>query len=637
MSIGEEKRIIRFGPFELDLRSRELHKQGYKIHLQDQPFQVLAMLLESPGEVFPREELHRRIWPGDTFVDFDVGLNAAVKRLRQALGDSADSPRFVETLPRLGYRFLAPVTYLSESERAMSAPAIPAGETSSVPSLGAASESITAGVAVAPFLRRHWWKLAAAVLVVVAIAGFSFRLRRPAVTASVVAEPVIAVLPLKNLSVLPDSDYFADGLTDEIIRNLSMIDGLQVRSRTSSFAFKDKPRNLREVGAELHANLVLEGSVLREGDKLRINAQLIRVADDTPVWSGRYDRQIQDIFTIQDEISSSIVTQLRLELRTGRRRFTTTPELYDIYLRALPASKRMPPGPRETLQEALRLFQSVVAKDPDFAPGHMGVARVLSKMSISRRSTFEGSYDQARAAAEQALRLDPLLPEALGFLGQSRARDLDWGQAESYYRRALALDANLSETRSDFALHVLLPLGKTDEAVSQARRALELDPLSNEASHTLLLALYVARRFDETIQGCERIRALHPEDTYALHMQGRALAQKGKLEEAIALLEKLPEDTHATRRYLGYAYGRSGRRADAERLVAVPDPAQFRQQALIYAGLGDVDRTMDALWKMAAESDPAVSIHTVFPEQAFLRGHPRFKEFRRKLNLPENP
>ena len=636
MHIIDEKRILRFGLFELDLRSRELYKQGHKIHLQEQPFQVLAALLESPGELVSREELRRRIWLADTFVDFEVGLNAAVKRLRQALGDSAESPRFVETLPRLGYRFLAPVTYLSESERALSATAIPATEPTSVPSRRTASGSITAVFGAAQSLRHHWWKIAAAVLVIAAIAGSSLRLRRPTVTASVTAVPVIAVLPLKNLSGQPDSDYFSDGLTDEIIRDLSMIDGLQVRSRTSSFAFKDKPRNIREVGTELNVNLVLEGSVLRDGDNLRINVQLVRVSDDTPVWSRRYDRQTKDVFSIQDEISRSIVTQLRLKLGTGRRRFYTAPEVYDTYLRGLALSQGMNPGPAAQLREALRLFQEVVAKDPEFAPGHLGMARVLSKMSFSRRTTFEGAYDQARAAAQKALLLDPLLPEAHGFLGESRARDLDWGQAETYYRRALALDPNLSETRSSFARSVLLPLGKTDEALSQARMAQELDPLSSEASHTLLLVLYVAGRFDETIHFCQRLFASDPNNTYVQHMYGRALAQKGKFAEAITVFEKSP-DAFGTRRHLGYAYAKIGRRADAERLAAMPDPAQFRQQALIYSGLGDADRTMEALTRMAAERDPAANIYTVFPELAFLRGDPRFKEFRRKQNLPEIP
>lgn len=625
---------FQFADFELDLARYELRHAGRPVKLEKIPMELLILLIHRNEELVPREEIIEKLWGKDVFVDVEQGINTAIRKIRQALHDDPEKPHFVQTVVGRGYRFIPAVhAEAPGAEQGPPSEAAPAAAISS-PRPGSVGGPLPAAFGARQFLRHHWGKLAATVLVMAAMAGLL--LLRPRPTATVTA-PVIAVLPFRNLDAQPDTDYFSDGLTDEIIRNLSMIDGLQVRSRTSSFAFKGKARSLREVGAELNANLVLEGSVQRAGDRLRISAQLVRVPDDTPIWSHRFDRQIQDVFAIQDEISSAIVTQLRLELRAGRRRFTTTPEIYDIYLRALPASRRMPPGPSEELREALRLFQEVVAKDPEFAPGHLGMAQVLSRISFSRRATFEGAFDQARAAAEKALQLDPLLPEALAFLGESRAHDFDWQQAESYYRRALALDPNLSETRSDFALYVLLPLGKTDEGVDQARRALELDPLSSEASHTLLLALYVARRFDETIQGCERIRARHPEDTYALHMQGRALAQKGKLEEATALFEKLPEGTPATRRYLGYAYAKSGRRADAERLVAVPDPAQFRQQVLIYAGLGDTGRTMDALSKMAAEHDPAVAMHTVFPELAFLRGHPRYMEFRRKLNLPENP
>lgn len=629
----DETRVLRFGVFELDLHSRELYKQGHKIHLQEQPFQVLAALLESPGELVSREELHHRIWPSDTFVDFDVGLNAAVKRLRQALGDSAENPRFVETLPRLGYRFLAPVTYAAGRESAISDNRPATVETASPPSRETVFESPPAVFKAVKLLRHPWGKLAVVVFVMAAVAGLL--VLRPRPTATVTA-PVVAVLPFQNLSAEPETDYFSDGLADEIIRNLSMIDGLQVRSRTSSFAFKDQPRNLREVARQLNVNLVLEGSVQRAGNRLRVNAQLVRVHDDTTVWSDRYDRDIQDVFAIQDEISSSIVTQLRLQLRTGRRRFHTTPENYDTYLRGLALSQGMLPGEPAKLQEALRLFQEVVAKDPEFAPGHLGMARVWSKISFSRRTTFEGAFEQTRAATEKSLQLDPLLPEAYGFLGELSVRDLDWSRAETHYRRALALDPNLSETRSAFALVVLVPLGKMDEALSQARKAVELDPLSSETSQTLLLVLYVAGRFDEMVHLCQRILASDPNNIYVQHMYGRSLAQKGKLAEAIAIFEKMP-DPPGTNRYLGYAYAKIGRRADAERLAALPDQGQFRRDALIYSGLGDADRTMEALTRMAAERDLAANLYTVFPELTFLRGHPRFKEFRRKLNLPEIP
>src|SRR6266852_4892411 len=294
---------VRFGGFEVDLRSGELHKQGIKIKLHDQPFQVLAMLLEHPGELVTREQLQQKLWPSDTFVDFDVGLNSAIKRLRDALGDSAESPRYIETLPRRGYRFIASVE-----------DAIPAIAPGPLPSIGtgqAGAASVAKPAEDAPAaakagLRpRSLWGLALA-----AAAGLALllALNLPSLHRRVQGKTIspkiqsIAVLPFKNLSSEPDSDYFSDGLTDEVIRNLSIIDGLQVRSRTSSFAFKDKPRNIHEVGTQLGADLVLEGSVLRSGDKLRINAQLVQVSRDVPLWSERFDRELKDVFAIQDEI-----------------------------------------------------------------------------------------------------------------------------------------------------------------------------------------------------------------------------------------------------------------------------------------------------------------------------------------------
>lgn len=228
-----------------------------------------------------------------------------------------------------------------------------------------------------------------------------------------------------------------------------------------------------------------------------------------------------------------------------------------------------------------------------------------------------------------------MLPEAHGLLGELHAYDLDWGQAEASYRRAINLDPNLSQTRSGFAVSVLLPLGKTDEALGQARKAQELDPLSKEASETLLLVLYAAGRFDETLRACERILASNPDDAYVHNIYGQALTQNGQLAEAIAYFQKMP-DAGGTRRYLGHAYAKIGRRADAERLAAQADAVQFRQQALVYSGLGDADRTMDALSKMADEKDPAANLYSVLPELYFLRNHPRYKEFAADKTSPNS-
>ncbi len=622
MAAPTQESRVRFGVFEVDLRTGELQKHGHAIRLPDQAFQVLTVLLEHPGELVTRDELQQKLWPANTFVDFDVGLNSAMKKLRDALDDSAEHPRFVQTIPRRGYRFIGSLERNARSRdgAAVSRAAEPAADAQR-------------GRKHVPGSALRWIVTALAVTIV--LAGGWRLLPQPA-KSPVIAKPVIAVLPLRNLAPQAESDYFSDGLTDEIIHNLSLIEGLEVKSPTSSYEFKNKPRNIQDVGRQLGANLILEGSVLRVEGKLRIDVALVHVAGDSVLWSQRYDRELKDVLAIQDEISRSIVNQLRLKLRAGRRRYYTSPEIYDSYLRGMALVKGMPPGPAEELREALRLFQEVTAKDPEFAPGYVGMAQVLSQIWFSRRATFERASEDTRAAAEKALQLDPFLAEAHGIMGVIQAHDHDWDQAERSFRRALELDPNLSETRSDFAGFVLLPLGKTDEAVTQARRAVELDPLSSESWRRLALALYVAGRFDEAIQACQRVLTIDPRDTYVQHLHGRVLIQQGRLAEAIALFEKLG-DAPANRRYLGYAYAKAGRQADAERLAAEPDPAQFRQQALIHAGLGDADRTLEALSKMAAEKDPAVAIWTVFPELAFLRSDPRFKEFRRRQSLPANP
>ncbi|HUE51324.1 MAG TPA: winged helix-turn-helix domain-containing protein, partial [Terriglobales bacterium] len=335
---------VRFGVFEVDLRAGELRKQGIKIKLHDQPFKVLAILLEHPGEVVTREQICQRLWLADTFVDSEVGLNSAVKKLRDALGDSAENPRFLETLPRRGYRLIVPVEHLSgvadpHWKESTSSSAV--NQRTVEAELAPGNAAVVAGqqeIVLEPTARPARPRLAISVRGKVAIVigvlaalagGVWWRLRPlPAHQYS------IAVLPLRNLSPEPDSDYFSDGLTDEIISNLSVIDGLEVKSRTSSFTFKDKPRDIHSVGAQLGAKLILEGSVLRAGDKLRVNVQLFRVTDDASLWSGRYDRELKDVFEVQDEISRSIVNQLRLNLGRGQRRYNTNLEAYDLYLRA---------------------------------------------------------------------------------------------------------------------------------------------------------------------------------------------------------------------------------------------------------------------------------------------------------------
>jgi serine/threonine-protein kinase len=447
-------------------------------------------------------------------------------------------------------------------------------------------------------------------------------------------EPIpIAVLPLNNLSQDPDSDYFADGLTDEIIRNLSIIDGLAVRSQTSSFAFKGRPRNVREAGQQLQADYIVEGSVLRAGPQLRINAQLVRVRDDFPLWSGRFDRKLTDIFAIQDEISHSIVNSLRLKLGRGRRRYETSAEAYDLYLRgrALPLQHGL-----HGYDESIGPLERAIAEDPSFAPAYAGLAEAHAFRSGQFRFDIRDEASKMQAAAEKAIRLDPLLAEAHEALAMAYSRSAQWDQAERSFRRAIELDPSRSMSYDHYAFFVLWPLGRIEEALQQMRVAEKVDPLSHEIERDLAYALIPVGRYDEAAELCERLPADYPGRSLRL---AQARLGQGRIGEAIQLLQadfnpSLPAGSEI-RGYLGYAYARTGRREDAEKLAAAASPQGLFNQAVIFAGLGDKDRTMDALERMAVLGPFRIGRALTFPEFAFLRGDPRVKALRRKVGLPE--
>ena len=427
----------------------------------------------------------------------------------------------------------------------------------------------------------------------------------------------IAVLPLENTGHDPATEYFADGLTDELIRNLSIIEGLAVRSRTSSFGLKEKPRNIRDAGQQLQADYILEGSVLRAGPRLRVGIQLIRVRDDFPLWSRRFDRELRDVFAIQDEISLGIVNNLRLNLGRGRRRYETSVEAYDLYLRARAIPDQRARGPAN---EAAGIYQQVIAKDPLFAPAYAGLAGTYAALSAQGFSNdHAGELTEMRAAAEQAIRIDPLLAEAHDALGMVYARDGQWAQSERSFRRAIELDPGNSQTYGDLAMWLLLPLGRVDEAVAQMRLAVKADPLSSFVQERLGIMLLSAGQFEEAAAHC----AAWPE------CLGRARLGQGRIDEAIQILSTLNEV-----RYLGYAYGRASRRADAEKVAAQVAPNAF-YQALVYAGLGDKERTLAALDGMAKLGGARIGRALISPEFALLRGDPRVKALRKKVGLPE--
>ncbi len=462
--------------------------------------------------------------------------------------------------------------------------------------------------------RRPWLMVALAGLAVAIAAGGWWRFQRQ-------TPPIpIAVLPLTNVSQDPAGDYFADGLTHELIRDLSIIDGLVVRSQTSSFAFKGKQQNIRDAGKQLDAEYILEGSVFRSGQQLRINARLVRVRDDFPLWSGAYDEELTDVFAIQDRISRGIVNSLRLKLGRGRRRYETSVEAYDLYLHA----RALPQRGRPDAQAIVGLYQQVIAKDASFAPAYASLAAAYAASSFQNFGVI--IYDhtdelmQMRAAAEKAIRLDPLLSEAHQALGMIHARDGQWAQSEKSFRRAIELEPSNSLAYSDLAIVLLLPLGRIEEGVREMQLAEKTDPLSPWVQKALGWVLLSAGRYEESAGHCQK--AAEP------RCLGRARLAQGRIDEAIQILAT------GDKQYLGYAYGRAGRREEAEKFAAAAAPNAFTQ-ALTFAGLGDKDRTLEALDRLASLGAVRVGRALNSPEFALLRGDPRVKALRKKVGLPQ--
>jgi eukaryotic-like serine/threonine-protein kinase len=454
-------------------------------------------------------------------------------------------------------------------------------------------------------------------------------------------QPIIAVLPFENLSTEPDSGYLVDGLTDEIIRSLQVIQGLhgQVRSRASSFAFKGKPRNLREVSEQLGANLVVAGSVLRSGNSLRVNVQLLRVAGEVPLWVEQFDRELKDIFAVQDEISRAIVEKLRLTFGTGQRRYDLDIDTYLLYLKAREVLSRR--GPQDA-KAASDLFQQVVEKDPGFAPAYAGLAEAYGLLSFQTLSpgNVEAAIPLMQQAASTALELDQLLAEGHAAMGFIHARQYDWDNAQKSFRRAIDLNPGLTQTYINYWTTTLLPLEWLGEAEPLLQMAMRTDPRSPIVHHELGFLKLIGGRFDEAIDDYKRARELDADMPYVDQHLGRALTFAGRLPEALSLWESRMDpygkgyykDSLGGQPWIAAAYVMAGRRAEVERWAAVHDEPY--RLALIHAALGNKDRTFQELNRAAVTVPHRVAELLAYPEMRLLRGDPRLAALRKMLRLP---
>jgi len=441
----------------------------------------------------------------------------------------------------------------------------------------------------------------------------------------------IAVLPFENLNQDRAEDYLADGLTDELIRTLSSYDHLAVRSRTSSFALKGKPLNVREASRQLSVDYVVEGSVLRAGDTLRINAQLIRAKDDFSVWSGRFERNVANILIVQEGISRAITSGLPIKLGSSRKRADVNPEAYDLYLRGRAAG----------LQDSIGFYQEAIAKDPSFALPYAAMASAYAYKTGSANADPLGDLPKMRAAAEKALELDPLLAEAHGAMGMALARDASWVKAEQNFRRAIQLNPSRSEGYGDYSVYVLMQQGRIREALAEMRLAEKSDPLSPEVRSELAYVLMSSHLYDEAADQCERLpEDCHcwpaPRESVRYECLGRARIGQGRLQEGREILAagvaKGVPISAPLRAYLAYADGLLGRHAEAQSIID-QDWRNPYHQVLGYIGIGDKGRAIEAMRKMAPWGPVRVGLALAVPELDSIRDDPRIRALRKEVGL----
>jgi len=630
-------RSVKFGLFAADLHSCELTKQGKRIPLQEQPFRLLAMLLERPGELVTREEVRQQLWPR-TVVDFDHGLNKAISKIRDALGDSAEHPRFVETVARRGYRFLADVREESDQKPQPASLGRPAEVVQAV----SADGDIGPGGALARSQARRSLVLrvacTAAVLLLLASA-WEFNRQR-----SVAGIHSVAVLPLANLSGDASQEYFADGMTEELITQLGQIGALRVISRTSAMSYKNTRKPLADIARELDVQAVVEGSVLHMGDRVRITTQLIRVPADEHLWAHSYEGSFHDAFALQNEVSQAVATQIQATVSGSeptllRKAKTASPDAYEAYLKGRYFwNKRDAAG----LKKAIDYFQRAIDADPGYAPAYSGLADAYAMAGGWEYGVLppDEAAPRAKEAARKAVLLDPTLSEAhtsLAFALETSA--WDWGGAGSEYRRALELNPSYATAHHWYGYY-LITVGRNDEAITELRRAESLDPLSLIISAGVADALYIAHRLDEATRQLQKTLDMDRNFAMAHYQMGQVLAQKRRFDDSIAEFQRAIELSGHSAAFdanLAYTYAVSQRTVEARQVARdlenlKPESGAIDADiALIYVGLGDNDQAM--YWLEKAYESRFEAVMLARPQFDSLRRDPRFSNLLGRIGL----
>jgi TolB-like protein/DNA-binding winged helix-turn-helix (wHTH) protein len=642
LAAAPASRVLRFDSFELDVRAGELRKAGVRLRLQGQPIQVLATLLNSAGELVTREELQAQVWPAETFVDFDHGLHNSIARIREVLGDSAGTPRYIETLPRRGYRFIGTVERVGIEEP------LPAGPTEPLPSGSSPSDpSPSREASVVPARSRPRAILVAASLAIFAISALLVLVpilkQRAAVTPTVRS---IAVLPLDNFSGDPTQEFFVDGMTDELITDLAKIGALRVISRTSVMRYKGTKKSLPEIARELNVDGIIEGSVMRAGQRVRITAQLLYGPTDKHLWAETYDRDLGDVLTLQSEVAQTIAQQVRAQvtpqqaasLRAAR---PVNPEAYDAYLKG-----RYYLSNQFTMAQPLYLaktyFEEAIRKDPGFAPAYSGLADAYLYLVIFRQMSADSAYPLAQEALRQASALDDSIGEIHDTLAVfSWRHDWDWDATEREFNEALALAPSYICAHEDRAEYLAFR-GRRSEAEAEMAKIVAFDT-SIGSTLTEAGVDYQLRDFDRLVEASRRGVALNPNEWLEHFYLGVGYEGTGKKLESIAEYQKAVVlsggDQDATVA-LAHAYAGVGRPAETRKILRDLEQKSAKANvspyfiATLYAALGDKDTAFKFLEKAYREKSLDISWHLKADLRIDdLRSDPRYRSLLRRVGL----
>jgi TolB-like protein/DNA-binding winged helix-turn-helix (wHTH) protein/Flp pilus assembly protein TadD len=606
----------------IDVTRYELSLNGKRVKLERQPMDLLILFVRKKGELVTREEIIDKLWGRDVFVDVDSSINSAVRKIRTVLGDDPAHPQYLETVVGKGYRFIGAVEVVGLPQEASSSP-----EHAPPPD---------------PSNRIRRTIFAIALVVVLVIATWAWVRWRQNVASASASIHSIAVLPLANLSGDPAQEYFADGMTDELTTDLAKISALRVVSRTSAMRYRDAHEPVQQIAQELKVDAVIEGSIARNGNRVRITAQLIDARNDRHLWAESYERDLSDILNVQNTVALEISREVRVTLTPAEREAfaahnTVVPEAYDAYLRG---RKELGKQRQEPLRKGMEYFQQAIASDRLYAPAYAGLADSYSLLANYSALPALDAFPKAKAAAFKALELDQSLAEAHTALAYVKHHfDWDWAGAEAEYKTALQLDPNNAITHLRYA-EFLSNLARHDDAIREVRLAHELDPLSLVVRSNIGRLLYYARRYDEAIVELKQVLALDPHRVFARVHLAKCYEEKGMYPESLAEMETVRAEFNG-QEGIGQAhlYASMGKIQDARRILKYqeqppPDGAQnWEFIAGVYARLGEKDRAFAWLDQAYENRDFFMTFLQTDPAMDPLRSDPRFAAMLKKVGF----